>query len=336
MFQMKKYFFWLLFTILLITSPVSSLSADRVIRHDPDHSTQASKPSYTYSPLFIVEFGEKQWTLHLNEVGFDGIDPTTLDRRAFLNWFHLMVEKEVNRLPRSAYYEQRKIIPHQLGRTIDREQVIQWLDDIHEYINHPVELPIIWTEPKLTTEKLKQLKQKVLGSYTTFFNPRNHNRSHNIKLSTEAIDHYILMPGEIFSFNKTVGRRSIEKGYRPAKIIVKGEFSEGVGGGICQTSSTLFNSVDQAGLRIIQRVSHSKRVAYVPKNRDATVSWGGPDFKFQNQLNEPVLIVATIRHGRLHILVYGPNTIHHFPRYVPPSPRKMAEQMGYDEISIDY
>ncbi|MBA4493284.1 VanW family protein [Paenactinomyces guangxiensis] len=288
-----------------------------------NHNDKAKLPraSYSYSPLFIVQYEGKRWTLNLSDVGFDGIDPTTLDRGAFMDWFHLVVEKEVNRPARSAYYRQRKIIPHQLGRAIDREQVDQWLEHIHQYINHPVDLPVIWSKPPVSTEKLKQLKEKRLGAYTTFFNPVNKNRSHNILLSTAEIDHYVLLPGQIFSFNRVVGKRSVEKGYRRAKIIVKGEYSEGVGGGICQTSSTLFNSVDQAGLRIIQRVSHSKQVTYVPKHRDATVSWGGPDFKFQNQLNEPILIVGDIKNGTLHISIYGPKSTHYQPRYVAPSPK---------------
>ncbi|SEN06831.1 VanW family protein [Lihuaxuella thermophila] len=312
MFTWKKWIHLFMITSLFTVGPVADSFADQAA----DERIESS-----YSPLFIVQFAGREWTLNLNDVGFDGIDPTTLDRQAFMNWFHLVVEKEVNRPPRSAYFKGRKIVPHQLGRTIDREQVTEWLDQIHDYINRPVPLPVIWTQPALSTNQVKRLKEKKLGSYTTYFNPNNRNRSHNIELSTQAIDHFILMPGEIFSFNRVVGERSIKKGYRPARIIVKGEYSEGVGGGVCQTSSTLFNSVDAAGLRIIQRVSHSKQVTYVPEHRDATVSWGGPDFKFQNQLNEPILIVATIKKGMLKISVYGPRKIHYHPRFVPPSPK---------------
>jgi len=79
------------------------------------------------------------------------------------------------------------------------------------------------------------------------------------------------MSGKFFSFNQVVGERTLERGYEPAPEIVKGEYTEGIGGGICQTSSTLFNAVDAAGLRVIERVSHSHVVTYVPIGRDATV-----------------------------------------------------------------
>jgi vancomycin resistance protein YoaR len=280
---------------------------------------------FGYSPRLILRFGAKEWTFPLKEAGFDGIDPTTLDRRLFFDWLRLAVEQEVNRPPRSAFYSGGKAVPHRRGVMVDRARLEEWLDVIHLYLNRPVPLPVVWSDPELTTEKLFRLKERKLGTYTTLFNPYNLNRSHNIYLSVRAIDHVVLMPGETFSFNRVVGRRSVERGYRPARIIVKGEYSEGIGGGICQTSSTLFNSVDQAGLLIVQRASHSKEVTYVPRERDATVSWGGPDFCFQNQLNEPVLILAEAKDGRLTVTVCGPDTIRHTRRHVPPPPGGIRE-----------
>lgn len=274
------------------------------------------------SPIFGVDPSsemkfidqEKQWTLPLQKIGFDGVDPTTLNRKEFFYWVHHHLEKEINRPPRSAYFNKGHIIPHQRGRTVDRRTLDNWLDLIHFYIGKPVKVPVLYQEPKLTTLQLKRLKEKRLATYTTQFNPRNFNRSHNIYLSAQSIDHFILFPGETFSFNRVVGQRTVQRGYKMAQVIVKGEYSEGVGGGICQTSSTLFNSVDQAGLEIVERVSHSKRVTYVPKKRDATVSWYGPDFRFKNQLNEPIVIVAQTSGGRITVSIYGPKTILNNPK----------------------
>ena len=95
----------------------------------------------------------------------------------------------------------------------------------------------------------------------------------------------------------------------PAKIIVRGEFSEGIGGGICQISSTLFNAVDRAGLTIIERYSHSRSVPYVPHGRDATVNWGGPDFSFRNNYNQPILIRAQALPGRVYISISSSDVI---------------------------
>ncbi|MFP3440966.1 VanW family protein, partial [Pantoea sp. SIMBA_133] len=116
----------------------------------------------------------------------------------------------------------------------------------------------------------------------THFRKNNLERTSNIELAAEAINNTVVFPGETFSFNQTVGKRTKERGYLPAPIIVKGELSEGIGGGICQVSSTLFNAVDQAGVQIIERYSHSRSVPYVKPGRDATVSWYGPDFSFRN------------------------------------------------------
>ncbi|MBA4543949.1 VanW family protein [Thermoactinomyces daqus] len=320
---LRTRFFPLLLAVCLICPvlPGGSLKSDAYTR--PPASLHPAESPRLYTSVMIFRFQHKEWIFPLSEIGFDGVDPTTLNRQAFMNWFSLVVEHEINRPARSARFDrQRRIIPHQLGRKVDRQKVYEWLDSIHEYLGRPLEVPVIWIQPQLTTKKLQQLKQKKLSSYSTYFNARNLNRTHNIRLSVQAIDHTVLLPGQIFSFNRIVGERSLARGYRPARIIVKGEYSEGIGGGICQTSSTLFNSVDRAGLRVIQRVSHSKMVTYVPKYRDATVSWGGPDFRFQNQLNEPILIEAEIQRGRLTISIYGPKNVHYYPRSIPPAPHQ--------------
>lgn len=270
---------------------------------------------------FILRADGKEWILDLRRVGYDGIDPTTLDRDAFDRWLK-PIERELYRPPRSAHFRNRVLQPHQIGRKVDRQAIEEWLDVVHAYTDRPLEVPFLPLKPSITTDDLKKIRERKLGSYTTRFNPGNVNRTHNILLSTKAIDHVVVDVGEIFSFNKTVGPRTPERGYKPAPVIVRGEYSEGIGGGICQTSSTLFNSVDQAGLRIIQRVSHSKEVTYVPPGRDATVSWGGPDFQFQNQLNRPILLVASVHGGWLNVSVYSSADAYHRKRPVPEPPKE--------------
>lgn len=185
--------------------------------------------------------------------------------------------------------------------------------------------------PKVDQALLAHVRQKRIGQYTTYFNSRNHNRAHNINLAAQAVNNYVLLPGEIFSFNKVVGRRTKAKGYMQAPIIVKGELSEGIGGGICQVSSTLFNAVDRAGLHIVKRYSHSREVPYVPPGRDATVSWNGPDLVFQNKYPYPVLIRAKSVYGQVFVTVHSFAELEYEPRDVPGASTMLPQEIKAEE-----
>lgn len=274
----------------------------------------------------IFEFHGRKWQIDLIELGFDGVDPTTVDRASLQKQVDAII-KGVERYPQNATFHRRKMIPHQNGWRVEREKLKHIIAHIVSNQNKVLTLPVIEIEPEITTASLSRITEKVLGRYTTTFNPHNAPRVTNIDLSSQAIDYEIVPPGETFSFNETVGPRTYERGYRPAPIIVRGEYSEGVGGGICQTSSTLFNSADQAGLPIIERAIHSKRVTYVPKGRDATVSWGGPDFKFKNDTNYPILIASEMHHGWITVTIYGERNIPTKRKKVPPPPKGEPEQI---------
>ncbi|WP_110113361.1 VanW family protein [Bacillus sp. CGMCC 1.16541] len=153
-----------------------------------------------------------------------------------------------------------------------------------------VAVPIYETAPNITAENVRGINETVIGTYTTKFNAGDTGRTRNIELSAQAIQQVVLGPGDSFSYNEVVGERTAERGYQPAPEIIEKELVMGIGGGICQTSSTLFNAVDEAGLKTTTRTHHSKEVGYVPAGRDATVSWGGPDYKFMNDKDYPVII----------------------------------------------
>ena len=189
-----------------------------------------------------------------------------------------------------------------------------------------VEVPTYTLYPKVDAEVLSSIRVKPIGYYVTYFNSNNKNRSHNIALAAKAIDSAVVFPGESFSFNEVVGMRTVDKGYKRAGVIVRGELSEGVGGGICQVSSTLFNAIDRAGLQIVKRYSHSRSVPYVLAGRDATVSWGGPDFVFQNAYNQPILIRAYSSGGRISVSVYSSELIEYRPRHVPGMSKHIPEE----------
>lgn len=131
----------------------------------------------------------------------------------------------------------------------------------------------------------------LISSFTTK-KTGNSNRTTNIALSAEAINGTTVLPGETFSFNRATGERTAEKGYKPAAAIAGGETFDEIGGGVCQTSSTLFNAVVRANLNIVSRKPHAWPSDYVPKGEDATVNWPNLDFKFSNDTQWPIFIVS--------------------------------------------
>lgn len=148
---------------------------------------------------------------------------------------------------------------------------------------------------------------QTLGSSTTSFASSNRNRSKNIELATKACNGYIVKPGETFSFNTVVGKRTKERGYKEAGVYVNGQTDTGVGGGICQVSSTLFNAALESNMVITARRAHSLPVSYLPRGRDAAVSWGGPEFKFKNPHKFPVMIGTYYdKGGKLTMSILGP------------------------------
>ena len=139
------------------------------------------------------------------------------------------------------------------------------------------------------------------AAFTTKYDEALKNRTTNLELATKTINGTVVNPDEVFSFNETIGKPTLARGYKIAKIFVKGKEEKGIGGGICQVSSTLYNAADFGGLEIVERHAHSKRVYYVDEGRDAAASYGGIDLKFRNTLSLPVKIVANAVDGELTV-----------------------------------
>lgn len=167
-----------------------------------------------------------------------------------------------------------------------------------------VAIPV--TEEKNLNLSLAECKEinAVLGKYTTYFGG-NPNRSRNIKIAADTMSGWVVRPGETFSFNETTGERAPEKGYLDAPVIVAGKAVPGVGGGVCQASSTLFNAAMLAGLEITNRTEHFSPVSYVPIGQDATVSFGSLDFCFRNHLKHPIYIYAEATDSSISIWILG-------------------------------
>lgn len=200
------------------------------------------------------------------------------------------------------------------------------LKNSHEYF-----IPLTITEPEMTTDELdKSLFGDCLGTYTTKYNAGEIGRTKNVTLAAKAINNIVLEKGQVFSYNGIVGERSTARGYAGAKVYANGEVVEGLGGGICQVSSTLYNAVLYADLEIVSRTCHSLPVAYVPLGRDATVAYGSIDFKFKNQYDAPVKVSSSVGGGVLTISIYGKKTsdktVEISTQYVSSTPFATIEQ----------
>lgn len=197
-----------------------------------------------------------------------------------------------------------EVIPSQTGIKVNAELSFEGLP-LEMKQTTPLRIPIVMEtiEPEVTADMLQNMGE--LSNYSTYFNTGEINRSHNLQMATASINKKVLAPNTVFSFNNTVGQRTMEKGYRDAMVIVGNKFEPGLGGGICQVSSTLYNAVLLAGLDIAERHNHNLAVAYIPLGRDATVAWGIQDFKFKNNTSHPIYISGFTSGGKLTFTIYG-------------------------------
>ncbi len=251
-----------------------------------------------------------------------------LDMAKYNRWVNELERKTYRPAMNARIQHNGQIRAGQNGSKLDRRELLKaYYAYLYSQGAASLEVPTYPVYPKVDTELLASLRSRQIGYYVTYFNSSNKARTTNIALAAEAIDGTVVFPGETFSFNQVVGIRTPGKGYKKAAVIVRGELSEGVGGGICQVSSTLFNAVDRAGLSIVQRYSHSRNVAYVPPGRDATVSWGGPDFAFDNMYNQPVLIRAFAGSGSISVSIFSSDVIEYTPRRVPSMSNQVPEEI---------
>ncbi|MFZ3577577.1 VanW family protein [Virgibacillus sp. DJP39] len=217
------------------------------------------------------------------------------------------INEDIYKAPVNATLNKKgEINKEKLGIGLDRHKFqLLFLKSFYSGKTTTIEIPTKKVYPHVDTELLSEIKENKIGHYVTYYKKSNKERTHNIKLAAAAINNSVVFPGATFSFNKVVGKRTKERGYKRAPVIVKGEIAEDIGGGICQVSSTLYNAVSLKGVQIVERYSHSRSVPYVPPGKDATVSWWGPDFVFKNIYNQPILIRAKSFEGKMEIGIFS-------------------------------
>ena len=168
------------------------------------------------------------------------------------------------------------------------------------------EIPLQITNPQVTLSNLgSEAFPEKISVYSTRYDGGDKDRSTNLEIACKKIDEKIVLPGETFSYNKTLGARTTKAGYKTAKVYENGAVVDGIGGGICQISSTLYNAVLKANMQTVERRNHQFITSYVPEGRDATVAYGVTDFKFKNTRKYAIKIKATASNGVATISIYG-------------------------------
>ena len=216
------------------------------------------------------------------------------------------IHSEIYKEAKNAYFEENpfKVYPEVKGVDFDIKKAEKLLEKSEN--NTEIVIKLNYKEPKI---KIKNLKIDVfpnkLSTFSTRFDETNKDRTNNLNIAASKIDGTILLPGEEFSYNKIVGERSIKAGYKEAKIYQGGKVIDGLGGGICQISSTLYNAVVYANLNVTERHNHQFITSYVQPGRDATVAYGSKDFKFVNNRTYPIRIDVYINNGIAAVDIYG-------------------------------
>jgi vancomycin resistance protein YoaR len=221
------------------------------------------------------------------------------------------IEKKVNESPKNASIQRVSgkfnIADGKNGMELESDKLKNAIiSEINGKINEDIEIeaPIKVLDPKITGEALKAIDTRI-ASYSSGFTSSSQARSINIDLSTKSINGKVLMPGETFSFNEIVGERTKERGYQEAGVIVNQQLDSGIGGGICQVSSTLYNAVLLGNIKTTNRVHHTFPSTYVGIGLDATVDWGNIDFKFMNSYDYPIFIEGYTNNKHLYFNIYS-------------------------------
>ena len=256
---------------------------------DIDATTQAIKD-------IISDFSQKEKVVEI-VVKTEQPDPIDIEK----------IYNEIHKDPVDAYYTKEPFAVYPSENGIDFNVSMEEAKSIissekkEEYT-----IPLKILSPNVTTNMIgTEAFPDLLSTYSTKYAVSNRNRTTNLILAANKINGTVLMPGETFSYNKVVGARTIAAGYKEAPIYVQGEVVDGVGGGICQITTTLYNAVLYANLEITQRTNHQFVPSYAPASRDATVVYGAIDFQFKNNRNYPIKLVCSVANGIANFQIFG-------------------------------
>lgn len=214
------------------------------------------------------------------------------------------IHNEIYKEVQDAYYTKDPftIHPEIEGIDFNLEEAKKLLEEDKEQY----EITLTITKPKVTTSQIgSEAFPDLLATYSTNYDASNTSRTTNLRIACQKINDKVILPGETFSYNKALGERTYAAGYKDAKVYENGQVVDGIGGGICQISSTLYNSVLMSNMDIVERRNHQFVTSYTPAGRDATVVYGQTDFRFKNTRTYAVKIKAGITNGVATVSIYG-------------------------------
>ena len=219
------------------------------------------------------------------------------------------IHEEVYREVKDAYFttEPYAVFADVTGIDFDAQELKNKISEnpnSEEYVQN-----LNYTKANITVNDLgREAFPDLLASFSTNYVTSNKDRTTNLRLAAGKINGTVVMPGEIFSYNKVVGKRTVSAGYKEAAVYQDGGVTNGLGGGICQISTTLYNAVIKANLEIETRRNHMFVPSYIGAGKDATVVWGSTDFKFKNRREYPIKIETSVSDGIAKVNIYGLRT----------------------------
>ena len=216
------------------------------------------------------------------------------------------IHEEIYKEPQDAYVQKNPTVVHPEVNGIDFKISVEEAEELLKEDKEEYTIPLKITKPKKTINNLgEEAFPDLLATFSTRFDGSNYNRNTNIKLAAKKVNGTVILPGEKFSFNTIVGSRTIEAGFKEGTAYVGGKVVPDVGGGVCQVSSTIYNTALLANMQIVERSNHMFTTGYVAASRDATVYYGSLDFRFKNTRKYPIKVVASASGGVCKVSIYG-------------------------------
>ena len=245
-------------------------------------STQLNREDIKLNYSYDVQYINNKLEDISKEIGQEALDATILLKE---QGFVITDEAEGRKLDVNKSYD---LIKSQIEKTATED----------------VDLVVDVIQPEIKRSDLENIKDN-LGEYSTKFNAADADRTHNVKIATSSASGILIKPGEVYSVDKIVGPRLAKYGYKEAKVIINNELVPGIGGGVCQISSTLYNAALLSNMKIVERRSHSLPSSYIPMGRDATISENYIDLKFQNTTQYPIYIHGEVKGSWVKFSIYG-------------------------------